>query len=173
VDPAFPENAWFIRDDVLFIVLHVVGSHNGWQPKDPAAQAAFEARAGANRALMQAALAAGQGAGVRAAVLMFHANPLFERPRHRGYLPFRQDLAGLLAGFDGPVLLIHGDTHRYKFDRPVMDPDTGVPIARVQRLEVPGSPVVAGVWVSVDPGAVQVFRVRTVFPDADEAWLDR
>jgi hypothetical protein len=173
VDPAFPENAWFIRDEVLFVVLHVVGSHNGWQPKDPAARAAFDARAEANRALIQAALVAGQGAGVRAAVLMFHANPLFEQPSNRGYLPFRQDLRRLLDDFGGPVLLIHGDTHRYRFDRPVADAATGVPIARVQRLEVPGSPVVAGVWVSVDPDAGQVFRVRTVFPGADEEWLDR
>jgi hypothetical protein len=170
--PAFPENAWFIRDDVLFVVMHLVGSNNGWKPKDPAAHAAFGARAEANRALLDQALAAGQGAGVRAAVLIFHANPLFEeRGAPRGFVPFQQDLQRFLAGFDRPVLLIHGDTHRYRFDRPVIDPATGAPVARVQRLEVPGAPVVAGVWVSVDPAAEVVFDARIFYPNAADDWL--
>jgi hypothetical protein len=171
-DAAHPENAWFIRDRVLFVVLHIVGSNNAWQPGNVAAQAAFDARAAANRRLLDAALTAGNDAGVAAAVLMFHANPLFEQPRKAGFVPFKQDLQRLLGRFDGPVLLIHGDTHRYKFDRPVLDA-RGLRVDRVRRLEVPGSPVVAGVWVSVDPGADQVFRVRTLYPDASEEWLQR
>ena len=172
-DPAFPENAWLIRDGVLLVQLHIVGSNNGWQPRNPAAQAAFQARAKANGALLEQARAAGQAAGVRAVVLMFHGNPLFEKPRARGYIPFTQDLARLLEGFDGPVLLIHGDTHRYRFDRPIIDPATGAPIERVHRLEVPGSPFVAGVWVSVDPAAAEVFGVETLYPGAAENWLER
>jgi hypothetical protein len=171
-DEAFPENAWFIRDAVLVVVLHVVGSDNAWQPRNAEAQAAFRARAEANRRLMDAALAAGEEADVGAVVLMFHANPLFEQPGKQGFLPFKQDLARLLERFDGPVLLIHGDTHSYRFDRPVLDA-TGVPIERLQRLEVPGSPVVAGVRVSVDPAAEPVFQVRPLYPDADDAWLGR
>ncbi|MCG6941474.1 MAG: metallophosphoesterase [Thiohalocapsa sp.] len=170
-DPEFPEDAWFIRDRVLFVLLHIVGSGNAWQPRNPVAQAAFKARDKANRQLLDQALAAGERAGVRAVVLAFHANPLFDRPRHAGYLPFKQDLRRLLARFDGPVLLIHGDTHRYRFDHPVTDPATGQPIARVQRLEVPGSPFVGGVQVSVDPDAADVFSVHTLFPNATESWL--
>jgi hypothetical protein len=165
-DPRLPENAWFIRDEVLFVVLHIVGSNNGWQPRNPPGHAEFEARSRANRALLDQALAAGQGAGARAVVLIFHANPRFERPNKPGYLAFKQDLARLLAHFDGPVLVIHGDTHSFKLDRPLRDPATGAPIARLQRLEVPGSPVVAGVWVSVDPDADEVFSVRTLYPEA-------
>jgi hypothetical protein len=171
--PEFPENAWFIRDDVLFVVLHVVGSNNAWQPRIPARHAAFQARADANRALLAQALRAGKGAGVRAAVLIFHANPVFEQPRKRGFVPFKQDLQRLLARFDGAVLLIHGDTHSYKFDRPMVDPASAEPIARVQRLEVPGSPIVAGVWVSIDLDAEPVFNVRTVLPSASDDWLER
>ncbi len=171
--PEFPENAWFIRDDVLFVVLHVVGSNNAWQPRIPARHAAFRARADANRALLSQALGAGGDAGVRAAVLIFHANPVFEQPGKRGFVPLKQDLQQFLARFDGPMLLIHGDTHSYKFDRPVIDPDTGEPLARVQRLEVPGSPIVAGVRVSVDLDTEPVFSVRTVLPSASEDWLER
>jgi len=172
-DPRFPENAWLIRGHMLFVMLHLVGSNNAWQPRRPAGHAEFEARTAANRALLEQALAAGQRAGMRAVVLMFHANPLFEAPRTPGYRPFKQDLARLLDRFDGPVLLIHGDTHRYKFDRPLSDPGTSAPVDRVQRLEVPGSPGVAGVWVSVDPDADDVFSVRTLYPNANDDWLGR
>ncbi len=171
-DEAFPENAWFIRDDVLFVVLHIVGSNNAWRPQDAQAQVAFRARAEANRRLLDAALDAGREADVGAAVLIFHANPLIDQRSKRGFVPFEQDLARLLERFAGPVLLIHGDTHSYRFDRPLSDA-SGRPIARVQRLEVPGSPVVAGVRVSVDPEAQPVFQVRTLYPDADDAWLQR
>ena len=171
--PEFPENAWFIRNNVLFVVLHVVGSNNAWQPRVPARKAAFQARADANRALLAQALEAGKGAGVQAAVLIFHANPVFEQPKKRGFVPLKRDLQRFLAGFDGAVLLIHGDTHSYKLDRPMVDPATGEPIARVQRLEVPGSPFVAGVWVSIDLDADPVFSVRTVLPSASDDWLER
>jgi len=38
---------------------------------------------------------------------------------------------------------------------------------------VPGSPFVAGVWVSVDLDAEPVFSVRTILPSASEHWLER
>jgi hypothetical protein len=165
-EPRLPENAWFIRDEVLFVVLHIVGSNNGWQPRNPPGHAEHKSRSHANRALLDQALAAGQRAGARAAVFMLHANPLFEQPNKPGYLTFKQDLGRLLDRFDGPVLVIHGDTHSYKLDRPLRDPAGGAPIARLQRLEVPGSPTVAGVWVSVDPDADEVFSVRMLYPEA-------
>lgn len=171
--PDFPENAWLIRDGVLFVIMHVVGSNNAWSPRDPARHAAFKARTDANRALLEQALEAGQGAGARAVVLFFHANPLFEQPGKRGFVALKQNLRRLLARFDGPVLLIHGDTHSYRFDRPVLDRAGSAPIGRVQRVEVPGSPLVAGVRVSIDPDADPVFSVRTLYPSADEDWLGR
>ena len=170
-DAAHPENAWFLRDGVLFVVLHVVGSNNAWSPRDAAAQAAFEARAAANRRLLDAALTAGEAAGVRAAVLLFHANPRFEQPGPAGFAPLQQDLQRFLARFAGPVLLIHGDTHHYRYDQPLREAASGAAMARVQRLEVPGSPVVAGVWVTVDPDAAPVFSVERLYPNAAGDWL--
>ena len=101
-----------------------------------------------------------------ALVLAFHANPLFEeRGARRGFVPVKQDLRRLLTVYSGPVLLIHGDTHSFRFDHPLTDAD-GSPIQRFSRLEVPGSPFVAGVWVTVDADATPVFDVQVVYPNA-------
>ena len=48
-------------------------------------------------------------------------------------------------GFDGEVLLVHGDTHRFRVDSPLRDPASGVPVANFTRVEVFGSPNVN--WV--------------------------
>jgi hypothetical protein len=48
------------------------------------------------------------------------------------------------------VLLVHGDTHRFRFGPALSDPVTRRPVENVTRLEVYGSPVVDWVRVHVD-----------------------
>jgi hypothetical protein len=64
--------------------------------------------------------------------------------------------------------VIHGDTHKLRFDSPLQEPQKGGAPARFVRLEVPGSPKVAGVWVSIDPEAEKPFAVELVYPDTRE-----
>ena len=62
-----------------------------------------------------------------------------------------------------PVLVVHGDTHRYQHNHPLLDPARGVPFERFTRVEVPGSPLVGGVWIEVDPDAAEPFTVKPVY----------
>ena len=62
--------------------------------------------------------------------------------------------AGLMAviqretqSYDGEVLFIHGDTHRYRVDQPLLDLKTRVPVRNFTRLEVHGYPFMN--WVRV------------------------
>jgi hypothetical protein len=164
---AYPENYVFMHDDILFVVLHVVGSNNGYQPKDPAAVAEFEARDAANIRLLRDTSVRAKERDASALVLVFHANPFFEkaRPPH-GFVAFRQALLALMDVYPGPVLAIHGDTHRFKHDRPLIDPGTGQPFTRFVRVEVPGSPIVGGVWIGIDPQAEEPFDVNLLYPTA-------
>jgi hypothetical protein len=161
---AFPEIYAFQRDTVAFVSLHIVGSNNGFSDSDPAAAAEFAAREAANTAFLNRVLASAKARNVHALVLMIQANPLFDRgqgpPGLRG---FKQQLVAALARFAGPVLVLHGDTHRFRHDRPLIDPVRGTPFARLVRIEVPGSPVVGGVWITVDPSAPEPFRADPVY----------
>ncbi|WP_295403260.1 hypothetical protein [uncultured Thiocystis sp.] len=161
----YPELYSFLREQVLFVALHVVGSDNGDREDDPAAMAEFERRDQANRDALRRATRLANARGARAMVLLFHADPLFHKTRSpRGFAATRRALVQLMADYAGPVLLIHGDSHSFKHDRPLIDPGTGQPFARFVRAEVPGSPVVGGIWVSVDPDAAEPFAIEEVYP---------
>jgi hypothetical protein len=127
-DPAYPENLYFERDGVFFVLMHVVGSNNNFKPKSAAAMTEYRARNAANRALLEQALRAVNVLDAPALVIALHANPLFEEQgARRGFVALKQDLRRLLASYSGQVLLIHGDTHWFRFDQPLSDAD-GNPI---------------------------------------------
>ena len=160
-EPAYPESGYFLREGVLFVVLHVVGSNNGWSPERPEVNAERSRRDAANRRILEQALAQ-RGADARALVLIFHANPLFEsEPGPTGFRDFKTLLRESLGRFTGPVLALHGDTHKFRHDRPWAD--HAGPESRLVRVEVPGSPLVGGVWIGVSPEAPEPFRVEPVY----------
>jgi hypothetical protein len=162
---AYPENYAFMHEGVLFVALHVVGSNNGYRPGDAATVAEFEARDRANVGFLRSAADLANARNAIAVVLMFHANPLFEKVRPaQGFVGLRRALVDLMDAYPGPVLVVHGDTHRFKHDRPLIDPRTGRPFERFVRTEVPGSPVVGGLWISVDPMADESFGIMPFYP---------
>jgi len=172
-DQAFPENFQFLYEGVLFATVHVVGSRNNLRSGDPESLSEYRARSAANRRSVERIVATASAAGASAVVLIFHADPGFESDSQaQGFDALHEDIRRLLRGYSGPVLLIHGDTHRFTFDHPVRDPETGISRRRLSRLEVPGSPIVGGVWVTVDPTAKKPFSVKLVYPDARKSLLN-
>ena len=86
------------------------------------------------------------------------------RPRRRtsartrpfdGYDDFLAALIDETRGFAGQVVLVHGDTHYFKVDKPLLDQAHLIP--NFTRLETFGSPNVHWVRVSVDPASREVF----------------
>ena len=65
------------------------------------------------------------------------------------YRPILDALAEEALRYRGEVLVVHGDTHWYRFDQPLVDPRSGKTVANVTRLEVFGSPFVNWVLVTV------------------------
>lgn len=167
---AYPENIAFMREDILFVTLHIVGSNNGYRAGDPAAVAEFEARDAANLRFLREAAVLANVRDAHAMVLMFQANPLFANPLlegagpPHGFVGFQRALVDLMGVYPGPVLAIHGDTHRFKHDRPLIDPATGEPFSRFVRTEVPGSPLVGGLWIDIDPQGDEPFGITQVYP---------
>ena len=128
-DSAYPENYWFLAGGALFAAVHVVGSDNGLQRNEPGAKAEWKARSTANRALLERAVQAAQVSGAGALVVFFQGDPQFgSSAANRGFGPLLEDLGRLLQAFPGPILVIHGDNHRYTLDQPLQDPATGQPL---------------------------------------------
>ena len=95
---------------------------------------------------------------------MIQANPLFESGQGpEGFQGFKQQLVATMSRFPGPVLLIHGDTHHFQYNHPLLDPAQGARFERFTRVEVPASPLVGGVWITVDPRAAEPFTAKPVY----------
>jgi hypothetical protein len=102
-------------------------------------------------------------------VLVFQADPGFDLPETEdtderqspafdGYTAFLDQLALETKAFPGQVLLVHGDTHFFKLDKPLIHQDDL--LENFTRLETFGSPNVHWVKVTVDPDAPELFTVH-------------
>lgn len=162
--PGYIENVRWSEQGVVFATVHIPGSRNAREPfpgrteKDDLA--ATERTAAAAAWIRETFANAGKAPAV---VIAFHARPPFlpiDLEYFNAYQPFVKALAEESARFGKPVLVVHGDNHEYTVDRPM-------PTApNVTRMEVPGSPDVGWVRVTVEPGAAAPFSFeKHVVPD--------
>lgn len=152
-DAPTPENAFWWHNEIAFATVHVVGSDNN---ADDASE--FPQRDTANSAWIARAFAEATAARSPAIVLALHAD-IFQRGGRRD--AFRATIAAISDGaraFGGPVLVIHGDSHRFIVDQALMDfsPD----LDNVTRLQVFGDSEVHAVRVFVDPAAPGIFAFQ-------------
>jgi len=148
--PALPENARWQKGRVLFVTLNIPGSDNGIVDEArPAVE--FLTRERGNRAWLSEAFAIAREARLAAVVIGIQANPGFEedargKPK-TAYRDFLQQLRMLTRAFSGQVLLVHGDTHRQRIDKPLIDPENGTVLQNFTRVETFGAPFMG--WIEV------------------------
>lgn len=168
VMPAFADyvenQRWWVGD-VLFVTVHIVGSNNNFETRDPKAAAEFFARDRANVAWLRAAFELAQQRHARAMVVAMQADPFDNQqppetfPRHSGFAASIGDtLVPLAAQWGRPVLLIHGDSHVLAFDNPFKHQKK--PVLNLTRLQVPGAADVRAVEVIVDARASEPWTIR-------------
>ena len=152
-EPEYLEHARWRHGDALMVTLNVPGGANNARlmPEE------FRRRSAAVARWLEQSFNFARGERLRAVVIFMQANP-WASPSNR-YFGYRDLLAALARetlGFDGEVLLVHGDTHRYRVDAPLRDPATGVPVANFTRVEVFGSPGMNWVRIRVAAEAGRV-----------------
>ena len=94
---------------------------------------------------------------MRAVVLIMHANPINRLGRFRP--PFAKMMETVVAAtrsFKGEVLLVHGDTHTYRVDKPLRYPSGAPRIDNFTRVEVFGYPTMNWVRIRVSEEAGRV-----------------
>jgi len=151
--PDYPENARWRHGDVLFVTLNVPGHDNNARrmPEE------FRGRSAAVGKWLEQSFNLARGDRLRAVVIFMQANP-WASPTNRyfGYRELLATMAKETLGFDGKVLLVHGDTHRFRVDSPLHDPATGALVANFTRVEVFGSPGMNWVRIRVTENAGRV-----------------
>ena len=166
---SYVENQRWVVSRTLFVTLHIVGSNNRFDPKDPRAEAEFLARDRANIAWIQDAFRLAKSKGYVAMAFFLQADVLLSGDRHDNFPPgsgfrqsFGQTLLPLAREFGKPVLIVHGDSHDFQVDSIyILD---GQKLTNVTRLEVPGSTVTKAVGVTVNEQAADPFSFRLISP---------
>lgn len=156
---AYRENQRWQHQGVVFATVHTVGPRNGFDAGSAAVRAEALQREAANSAWITDGFALAQRTGARALVLATQAETLaYDQPagpRQGSLQPqfpaIARTLLPLADAAPHPVLLVHGDAHRYTVDQP-FDNARGQPIANLWRLQVFGHPQVHAVRVRVQPG---------------------
>jgi hypothetical protein len=181
----FVENTRFVRQGIVFVGLNVPGSNNNQVLDDkdcskksartPAHCAAdndeYLERDAANIDWLQQSFKMARDKKAKGIVVVFQADPGFDLPETEeldeslapgvsGYRNFMAKLIAATEQFDGQVLLVHGDTHFFKLDKPLYSPTRL--LANLTRLQTFGSPLLHWVRVSVDTRRPEVFTVRPV-----------
>jgi hypothetical protein len=150
----FVENARWTDHGVMFATVHVIGSANGMRSfpeRSTVDDLAAKRRTEAAAAWIHETFSAATAAGTSSMVIALHGNPFDGGPKDRErFQPFLSALEEEAGRFQNQVLVAHGDDHRFIVDRPL-------PPRNLTRLEVPGSPEVGWVRVTVTPNAATPF----------------
>ena len=81
---------------------------------------------------------------------------------NNGFSDFFNTLVDETENFDGKVLLVHGDSHYFRIDKPMVDAN-GKTRPNFTRVEVFGSADNSWVEMTVDPTTENVFGFKQVF----------
>jgi hypothetical protein len=154
----YPENVRWTYGNVTFLGLNIPGSNNnrGRAPDE------YAARNEANLEWMREGFDQAEADGSSAVMIAIQANPGFTRPpdKRTGYNDFLSTLEGETFAFGKPVVLVHGDTHTFRVDKPMTSSTTGQRVDYFTRVETFGSPDVHWVRASVDTSDPQVFAFQ-------------
>lgn len=188
---AYSENSRFVKNNVEFVAINVIGSNNNFAVTDhechkksnrtqtdcDAAIAEYRARNKANLAWLKSSFALARQnhyAGILIAIQadMFggidvadgNYNDVFLPtldPTVNGFADFFHTLIDETQQFNGKVLLVHGDSHYFRIDKPMVDAN-GQTQMNFTRVEVFGNADNSWVEMTVDPSTKNVFSFTQV-----------
>ena len=187
---AYSENSRFVRDDVMFVSLSIPGSNNNLvltkkqcskESKRTAADCKaateeYEGRNAANLDWLTAAFEEAKANDYQGLVALIQADIFFpfelsdggfeddfipSLTADNGYAAFYQMLEHQTKSFEGEVLLVHGDSHYFKIDKPMYAED-----GRLQhnftRIQVFGDKDNSWVKLTVAPKSKNLFVLTPV-----------
>ena len=188
-DPGFEdyvENQMWVRSNVMFSAIHVVGSDNGLQPWsgiDPADSKANPrpdrfaevfARLVAALAWLEKTFDVAERLKSLGIFILIHGDPELDpfagTTDLGGFKTFMGALADRTARSGRPVVLAHGDTHFFRVDKLLRAETLDGRFLRLEdftRVETFGDEDVHWVRVTVDPRAANVFSFEPVIVDAN------
>jgi len=192
-DPRYPkyrENVRWVYGNVMFATLHMVGSNNNLG-RTVEMDDEYTERNAADLEWMKEAFDLAARNGNKAIVLIAQANPYFENTwsaklqkrymlgglkmkppkvrRTTGFDDFLSELETNTLAFGKPVVYVHGDTHTFRVDKPLVGTASGRMIENFTRVENIGYKNTHWVRAAVDPDDPNVFTFELRIVDGNRA----
>jgi hypothetical protein len=163
----YRENVRWGYGPVLFVGLHLVGSNNNLGRTAQMDQE-FKARNQANLDWLRSSFALARQQNRSGIMLIMQANPGFELPREQrtGFNDFLDALQPEVSQFAKPVVLVHGDSHYFRIDKPLVDASKKR-VMNFTRVETFGPPDMHWVRATVDPSDPNLFRFEPIVVKAN------
>src|SRR5262245_30415191 len=136
----YRENVRWQINDVIFAGLHVVGSNNnfGGTPGTTPPSAEYVSRNAATLVWLHETFAAAAAGDAKAVMLVIQADPLFEvaagNASRAGFNDFLAALESETIEFGRPVVLVHGDSHYFRIDKPMISTLSGRRVENFTRV---------------------------------------
>ena len=151
----YPENIRWSYGNVLFAGFNIPGGANNYGKPE------FTARNEANCAWLKESFAAANKGNHRGLMLIIQANPHFDlAATNQARLGFNQWLKLLeqeTVAYKKPVVLVHGDSHYFRIDKPLVSAKTRQRIQHFTRVETFGYPDVHWLRARVNPRDPNLF----------------
>jgi hypothetical protein len=139
----YRENTRWVAGSVLYVVLNFQGSNDNL----PHAGVDGETRSDAEIARRESHARAAE-IGAKGVVVAWQSDP-----------DFNTELRRQVIAFAGQSLLVHGDSHYFKIDKP-LNYDNGQVVEKFTRVETFGAANTHWVSLTVDPQDRQLFQLR-------------
>jgi hypothetical protein len=154
----FRENVRWTRGNVLFAGFNLPGSNNNY------GKAEFAERNRANLAWLTSSFALASREKRSGLMLMLQANPRFDlastNKARTGFNDFLEVLERETIAFQKPVVLVHGDSHYFRIDKPMVSARSQRRVENFTRVETFGYPDVHWLRGTVDASDPNVFSFR-------------
>lgn len=155
---SFRENVRWGMGGVTFACINVPGDKNNFGEPE------FAERNAANLAWLRHTFAAARREQHRAVMIVCQGNPFPERGSTNRVAPGFRDTLRLLeeetVQFRAPVVLVHGDSHYFRIDKPLLGSASRRRIENFTRVETFGDPDVHWLRVTVNSDDPNVFTFR-------------
>jgi hypothetical protein len=187
----YVENVRFLHQGIMFVGLNVPGSNNNrvLDAKDCTSKSAriaaqcdadneeYAQRDAANIAWMHEAFAKATAEKAAGVMIVFQGDPGFDIPEtedqdesrtpdHSGYFAFLDAIIRETKAFGGQVVLVHGDTHYFKIDKPLFNATNMLP--NLTRVQTFGSPNIHWIRVTADASSRDVFTFHAMIVEANK-----
>lgn len=188
---AYPENIRWFRSNVLFVGLHIPGSNNGLSTAvqyQTQANAEYQARNAANLAFLAQSFDLAKQKNSPGIMITIQANiwDFIPATGLTGFEDFMRLLEQKTREFGKPVVLVHGDSHYFRIDKPLPSTfpsevigssfpfilpwdSTKLKLENFTRVETFGNPYTHWVKATIDTKCPNVFTFEPMIVEKNRA----